>query len=147
MNPDKKSESVSSGKMAGILTRREKIAITAGLAVAGAVWFWQSERYVIKPVSVTEIAKVWATDVTSTALERFRLDVGRYPSTAEGLAALLQAPAAATGWGGPYLDRLSLDPWGRDYHYACPGIRSHRPYDIWSLGPDASLSSDDIGNW
>ena len=70
------------------------------------------------------------------SLDTYRLDVGRYPTTEEGMAALITAPAAATGkWNGPYLKKaLPLDPWGHAYQYRSPGAKGD--YEIVSLGKD-----------
>ncbi|MFG1320721.1 type II secretion system major pseudopilin GspG [Xanthobacter autotrophicus] len=87
----------------------------------------------------------------SSALDLFYLDTGRYPSTSEGLAALVQrAPGAAT-WNGPYLKggTLPSDPWGKPYSYRAPG--EHGAYDIVSLGSDGQQggtgTAADITNW
>ncbi|MGK5036624.1 type II secretion system major pseudopilin GspG [Janthinobacterium sp. LB3P118] len=70
------------------------------------------------------------------SLDTYRLDVGRYPTTQEGLAALLVAPpAAGTRWNGPYLKKaVPLDPWGHAYQYRAPGSKGE--YDIVSMGKD-----------
>ncbi len=69
------------------------------------------------------------------ALDTYRLDVGRYPSTEEGLGALTLRPASATKWNGPYLQRaVPLDPWGNAYVYRVPG--TGREFDLLSLGRD-----------
>lgn len=91
----------------------------------------------------------------SSTLQQFELDVGRYPTTEEGLEALLAKPAdpsAAAKWKGPYLENtttLPKDPWGRSYNYLGPGDAVKNPsYDLWSVGPDGtSGTEDDIGNW
>jgi general secretion pathway protein G len=76
------------------------------------------------------------------ALDTFRLDVGRYPSTQEGLDALQQRPSAADRWDGPYLKKaIPLDPWGRRYVYAAPG-QGGRPYDLYTLGADGTPGGD-----
>lgn len=86
-------------------------------------------------------AKVKATKASFTslenALERFKLDVGRYPTEEEGLAALYDAPDGLEDWGGRYLTkRRSLrDAWDNDYIYRMPGPDSE-PYEIISLGAD-----------
>jgi general secretion pathway protein G len=69
-------------------------------------------------------------------LAMYRLDLGRYPSTEEGMAALSIAPATAgTKWSGPYLEKgLPLDPWGNAYQYRSPGTKSD--YEIVSMGKD-----------
>ena len=73
------------------------------------------------------------------SLDTYRLDVGRYPTTEEGLAALLVAPpAAGTRWNGPYLKKaVPLDPWGHAYQYRAPGSKGE--YDIVSMGKDGQL--------
>jgi general secretion pathway protein G len=85
------------------------------------------------------------------ALDTFRLDVGRYPSTQEGLDALERRPSAADRWDGPYLKKsVPLDPWGRRYVYASPG-QGGRPYDLYSLGADGMPGGDgpnrDVTSW
>ena len=71
----------------------------------------------------------------SSALDLYFLDNGRYPSSSEGLPALVQRPANAASWNGPYLKTASVpaDPWGRPYVYRSPG--THAPYEIASYGP------------
>ena len=82
----------------------------------------------------------------STALKLYELDNGGFPSSDEGVSALLTNPSSAINWNGPYLERKPLDPWGREYKYKSPG--THRPdYDLFSLGKDGVESEDDIGNW
>lgn len=70
------------------------------------------------------------------ALDTYRLDVGRYPTTEEGLAALMAAPQTNTGkWNGPYLKKgIPQDPWGRPYQYRAPGSKAE--YEIVSIGKD-----------
>ncbi|MEC5386912.1 type II secretion system major pseudopilin GspG [Uliginosibacterium sp. H3] len=70
------------------------------------------------------------------ALDQMRLDIGRYPTTAEGLKALMERPAGMTKWSGPYLAKaLPLDPWGKAYAYKSPGSQG-RDFDIISYGSD-----------
>ncbi|MFP3385879.1 type II secretion system major pseudopilin GspG [Tritonibacter sp. SIMBA_163] len=70
------------------------------------------------------------------ALQFYYIDVGRYPSEAEGLRALLQEPSGASGWRGPYLDKKAdiQDPWGRDVLYRIPGKEG--AFDLYSYGRD-----------
>ena len=72
----------------------------------------------------------------SSALDLFFLDAGRYPSTSEGLTALVKPAAGLTAWNGPYLKGGAVpnDPWGKAYAYRSPGERS--PYEIVSFGSD-----------
>ena len=102
-----------------------------------------------------EKAKVRAAraqvELLGTALDTFRLDVGRYPTTQEGLAALRQRPFGTDRWDGPYLKKeLPKDPWDKPYYYRSPG-ESGRPYDLYSLGADGTPGGDgdarDITSW
>ncbi|PWV65856.1 type II secretion system major pseudopilin GspG [Plasticicumulans acidivorans] len=89
------------------------------------------------------------------ALNRYKHDNGRYPTTAQGLDALVHLPTEApeaTNWRGPYepfRERIPKDPWGRTYLYANPG--QHGPIDIFSLGADGHPGGEgvdaDLGNW
>ena len=87
----------------------------------------------------------------STALELYKVDIGRYPSTSEGLKALVETPPGAASWNGPYLTKKDVpsDPWGRPYGYRSPG--QHGPFDISSLGadnqPGGSGENEDITSW
>lgn len=78
-------------------------------------------------------------DALDKALQAFRVDMGRYPSDAEGLRALVTAPAASDSrWKGPYLNNeLPLDPWGSPYAYRARGT-GVKDYDLFSLGRDRS---------
>lgn len=85
------------------------------------------------------------------ALKLYRLDNGRYPTTAQGLAALHQRPAQPPeprNWR-PYMDRLPTDPWGQPYQYLQPGVRGE--IDVFSLGADGQPGGEgmdtDLGNW
>jgi len=84
------------------------------------------------------------------ALRMYKLDNLFYPSTDQGLEALVEKPATEplpTKWSSEgYLERLSQDPWGGPYRYLNPGV--HGPIDIFSLGPDGRPdTADDLGNW
>ena len=83
------------------------------------------------------------------ALDAFEIDVGRYPTNAEGLRALVEKPASnADGWTQPYLKSVPQDPWGNDYLYRYPGQYNQDSYDLYSYGPDGKLGGDDdITNW
>jgi general secretion pathway protein G len=84
------------------------------------------------------------------ALEQYRLDVGRFPSSTEGLQALSAAPAGEAAWAGPYLKKaVPKDPWGRPFLYQEPG--SHGEVDIASYGkdgkPGGTADNADVTNW
>ncbi|MFH1441615.1 MAG: type II secretion system major pseudopilin GspG [Candidatus Omnitrophota bacterium] len=83
----------------------------------------------------------------ATALKLYELDNGAYPTTEEGLDALLSAPASAKNWNGPYLDKKPIDPWGNVYKYKSPGTQRLHDYDLYSLGRDEIESEDDVVNW
>jgi general secretion pathway protein G len=83
----------------------------------------------------------------ATALKMYELENGKYPTTEEGLNALLGKPASATNWNGPYMERKPIDPWGREYKYKCPGEHRSADYDLYSLGRDGVEGTDDITNW
>lgn len=74
----------------------------------------------------------------SSVLDLYKLDVGSYPTTEQGLQALNTRPSGVASWGGPYLkgDALPLDPWNRAYLYRSPGSRSGREFDLCSRGPN-----------
>ena len=85
-----------------------------------------------------------------TALKTFRLDVGRYPTTEEGLKALIVQPEGLRFWDGPYLEKdLPLDPWGNPYVYKCPGETTD--YEITSHGGDGKPGGEgenkDVISW
>ncbi|HJW01670.1 MAG TPA: type II secretion system major pseudopilin GspG [Azospira sp.] len=89
-------------------------------------------------------------DGLEKALDQYRLDVGRYPTTEQGLNALVTAPAGVTRWQGPYLKKgVPVDPWGTPYVYKAPG--SHGDVDIMSYGKDGAPGGTgenaDITNW
>jgi len=87
----------------------------------------------------------------SGALDLFFLDAGRYPTTSEGLGALVQSPGNITGWNGPYLkgNAVPKDPWGNAYVFRSPG--QHGTYDIMSYGSDGQEggtgTASDITSW
>lgn len=87
--------------------------------------------------------------VLESALKTYKLDNFAFPSTDQGLDALVKKPAGAPEpkhWkDGGYLDRLPNDPWGHPYQYLNPGV--HGDIDVYSLGPDEHNDGDDIGNW
>jgi general secretion pathway protein G len=82
----------------------------------------------------------------TTALDFFRLDMGRYPSSDEGLNALTTAPGGSGSWKGPYLQKAPNDPWKQKYEYKYPGTHNPAGFDLWSVGP-TSAEADDVRNW
>jgi len=92
--------------------------------------------------SRTKTANVQIANL-ATSLELYHLDMGRYPTSSEGLQALVTAPNGATGWNGPYISKASIpvDPWGRAYRYQFPGKKS--TFDIYTLGRDDKEGGSD----
>jgi general secretion pathway protein G len=90
-------------------------------------------------------------------LELYRMDTGRFPSTEQGLLALVEPPTIEpvprTYPPGGYMKetRLPVDPWGEAYHYEMPGVNNPHAYDLWSFGADGAPGGEgtdaDIGNW
>jgi general secretion pathway protein G len=75
-------------------------------------------------------------------LDLYKLDMGTYPATDQGLAALAEQPVGATTWNGPYLKGgVPVDPWSHPYIYRNPSTRSGHDYDLCSIGPDSAASS------
>jgi len=95
-------------------------------------------------------------DVFKLAISNYRLDNGRYPTTSQGLKALIEKPTNSPvpeNWNGPYLEKKEIpdDPWGNTYYYRCPGNHNTHSYDLWSYGADnreGGIGDDaDITNW
>ena len=78
-------------------------------------------------------------------LDLYKLDVGSYPSSEQGLVALAEKPSDVAGWNGPYVkgDRVPLDPWNHAYSYREPSTRTGHDYDLCSGGPTASSNASD----
>ena len=88
----------------------------------------------------------------STALDLYRMDVGQYPTSQQGLMALVTEPNTSpvpAQWSGPYLKkkRVPKDPWGREYVYVSPGVHNPESYDLSSLGASGVEGSDNVNNW
>jgi general secretion pathway protein G len=112
-------------------------------ALVGPRFIRQEEKAKIKAAKAQ-------IELLGTALDTFRLDVGRYPSSQEGLEALRTKPGGLERWDGPYLKKdLPLDPWGKAYAYKSPG--EHGAFDIVSYGADGAPGGEednrDITSW
>lgn len=97
---------------------------------------------IVAPRFLSQIERSEATtakaqiDAFEKALQSFRIDMGRYPATGEGLKVLFTPPGNAQRWRGPYLkDAIPLDPWGSPYQYAWPSTRG-KDFDVFSFGRD-----------
>ena len=92
----------------------------------------------------TNIAKQ-SIESLGSVLDMYRLDVGSYPTTEQGLQALVVRPTAGGSWAGPYVkgDKLPLDAWNHPYTYRSPSSRTNREYDLCSLGPTGQAGNAD----
>jgi general secretion pathway protein G len=99
------------------------------------------------------VAKLFVNESLKTSLVRYRIDMGDYPSSDEGIKALIVAPEGkADRWRGPYMEakggRTPVDPWNEEYQYRYPGTHNTESYDLFSKGRDKQPdNTDDIGNW
>ena len=120
------------------------VLIGVVLSVVGGKFIQQGELAKGKAAKI-EIGQIGQT------LDLFKLEIGRYPTSQEGLQALITAPAGISNWNGPYWKRASVpkDPWGNDYIYTFPG--AHGAYDIVSYGADGKEGGEgtdkDITSW
>ena len=137
------------GKARGF-TLIEVLVVVAILGILAAIVV---PRIMDRPDEAKRVAAKADVAAIVQVLKLYRLDNGFYPSTDQGLAALVQRPTTnpqPANWKqGGYLDRLPKDPWGGDYQYLSPG--QHGEFDVYSLGKDGQLGGEgpdaDIGNW
>jgi len=114
------------------------------MALVGPRFIAQSEKAQAKAARAQ-------IELLGTALDTFRLDIGRYPSTQEGLAALRDPVHGIDRWDGPYLKKdVPNDPWERPYYYRSPG-ENGRPYELFSYGadgaPGGTSNDQDVTSW
>ncbi|MEO6244502.1 MAG: type II secretion system major pseudopilin GspG [Opitutaceae bacterium] len=117
------------------------IGLLAGLAITNVDKIFGDAQGTTAKLGVTQM---------KTPLTTYRIHMGSYPNTAEGLQALITNPGTKPGWSGPYTadGKIPKDPWGEPYQYAYPGTHNKDGYDLWSKGKDGqSGTADDIGNW
>ena len=118
------------------------LVMIAGLVTPRVIGYLGKSRVKAAKIQIESVA---------TSLELYRLDVGGYPSTNQGLSALLARPENVTNWNGPYLraNALPVDPWGEPFHYRSPGRAAS--FEIFSLGADRKQNGDgenqDITSW
>ncbi|HTP46590.1 MAG TPA: type II secretion system major pseudopilin GspG [Usitatibacter sp.] len=127
----------------------EVLVVVAILGILAAIVV---PRIMDRPDEAKRVAAKADVSAIVQALKLYRLDNGNYPTTDQGLVALVQKPASNPvpgNWTKPYLDRLPKDPWGSDYQYLSPGV--HGEIDVFSLGSDRARGGEgnaaDIGNW
>lgn len=141
-----------------LLYRQQKIRIRGFtllellvvMVIIGLLAAYVGPKY-FSQVGKSEIKMAQAQiDALEKALHQYRLDVGNYPATEQGLTALVTRPGNEARWQGPYLSKLPpADPWGRPYAYKYPGERSE--FDLFSYGKDGQPGGEgeaaDITNW
>ena len=105
------------------------VLIGVVLGIVGGNFIGRGEK------AKADAAKIEISQIAQ-ALDLYKLETGRYPSSSEGLQALVSAPAGASNWNGPYWKKAQIpkDPWGNEYRYSAPGQKG--AYDIVSLGAD-----------
>ena len=141
-------------RVAGVARRREGftllelMVVLMILALLATIAAPRVTQYLRK--AKVQTAKI-QVDALSAAVDSFHLDLGRFPTSDEGLKVLLDRPNEGTNWDGPYLKKRDslTDPWGNPYLYRIPG--RHGDYDIYSLGSDNREGGEgdaaDVGNW
>lgn len=142
----------NNAQKAGVVHRRrafsliELLLVLVILAVLSALII---PRFTGRSQQARETAAKTDIRALETALSSFEIDNGRFPTSAEGLASLIQAPAGMDAWRGPYLSRKEFkDPWGNEYLYRSPGQQNSEGYDLYSAGPNGSEGDDDdVTNW
>jgi len=126
----------------------ELLVVLVILGLLGAIVGPRVMKYLSSAKS--DSARLQVQDFAGT-LDLYKLELGRYPTTDEGLKALVEAPSNAEGWNGPYLKKKEVpkDPWGNEYSYRFPG--QHGEFDVYSLGADNAEGGDgenkDVASW
>ncbi|MFL6600221.1 MAG: type II secretion system major pseudopilin GspG [Steroidobacteraceae bacterium] len=129
-------------------TLLELMVVLLILALLATIAAPRVTKYLRKAKSQTARIQV---DALSAAVDAFHVDTGRFPTSTEGLNALMDPPETTPAWDGPYIKRRDslVDPWGDAYHYAHPG--KHAEFDLYTLGSDHREGGEgdarDIGNW
>jgi general secretion pathway protein G len=127
----------------------ELLAVLVILGILAGVF---APKFLGQAESAKRKAAKLEIDQIGQSLDLYKLEIGKYPTSQEGLAALVTAPSGTTNWNGPYLKKTTVpkDPWGNEYKYVSPGDQN-RPYDIISFGSDGKEGGDgdgkDITSW
>ncbi|NDV13351.1 type II secretion system major pseudopilin GspG [Crenobacter caeni] len=129
------------------------IEIMVVIVILGILGALVVPRLMGRPDEARAVAARQDINTLAQALKLYRLDNARYPTSEQGLSALVSKPTSGPqpkNWKpGGYVERLPVDPWGNPYQYAAPG--THGEIDIWSLGADGEPGGEggdaDVGNW
>ncbi len=131
----------SSARQVSAFTLIELLLVLVILAVLAAIII---PKFTGRAEQARESAAKQDISSLKVALDTFEVDCGRFPTSAEGLAALVERPGDLVGWRNPYIDKLRKDPWSHDYIYRAPG-NNGRDYDLLSAGPDGvEGGADDV---
>ena len=139
------------GSVAGLGRGFTLLELLVVMVIIGLLAGFVAPRYFAQVGrSQVKVAKA-QIDALDKALDQFRLDIGRYPTTEEGLAALVTQLSGEGNWAGPYLKKgVPMDPWGRPYVYQTPGTHGG-DFDLLSYGkdgrPGGTGEDSDLGNW
>lgn len=161
MSADPKDISINMNQREGLVMNADKMKLTGAIMAQRQSGFTLIEIMVVVIIIATlagliapniigqgDKARVTAAKADirtiSTQLDLYKLDNFSYPSTDQGLDALVNKPSDAKNWKQDgYLQKLPKDPWGNDYVYRSPG--NNGAYDLYTLGPDGQESDDDVG--
>lgn len=137
---------VGNGPRRSAFTLIELLLVMVILVVLAAVVV---PKFADRSKQARETAARQDLSAMSTALDAFEIDNGRYPTTEEGLGALIANPSSLPNWHGPYISKTGqpTDPWGTPYVYLYPGQHKQGSFDLYSYGPDLREGNDDITNW
>lgn len=151
MLPDSEKHACPDNRRAGFTL----IELMVVLVILGILAVAVAPRILDRPSEAKQLKAKMTIETLQTALALYKLDVGSYPTTSQGLEALVSKPESGTGidrWReGGYLDKgkVPKDPWGNDYIYLCPGV--HNECDIVSYGGDGASGgqgeNEDIKSW
>jgi len=124
----------------------ELMVVVIIIGVLGAIII---PRYINRTKQVQIEATKISISSINMALKMYDIDNKTFPTTEEGLKALVEKPSSVgENWMGPYVEQELIDPWGHPYQYRCPSQNNHPDFDIWSWGPDGKdETDDDIVNW
>jgi general secretion pathway protein G len=123
------------------------IEIIVVITIIGLIVAWAANRVFGQGDKAKWLATKAQVSQLSATLDQYKLDTGKYPTSQEGLKALLLAPSGAVNWNGPYLNKADQikDGWNNEYLYRSPGT-DNRPFEIVSLGSDGVEGGDGVPN-
>ena len=143
----KRTRTTTSARLSGF-TLLELMVVLMILALLASIVAPRVTHYLSR--AKVETAKL-QVNALGHAVDEFHLDTGEFPTNAEGLKALINAPPNSTSWDGPYVKKQEslIDPWGHAYLYRYPG--QHGTFDVYTMGPDpkagSTANAQEIGNW